>query len=87
MKIKDGFILRNIAGNYVVVPVGAENIDFNGMISLNQSGAFLFEKLQQEITKEELIQEVLSVYDVSEEQAKQDVEMFIQKAKEEGLFE
>ncbi|MCR5737625.1 MAG: PqqD family protein [Eubacterium sp.] len=87
MKIKDGFLLRNIAGNYVVVPIGKENIDFNGMVSLNGTGAFLFEKLQAGITEEELIQALMQEFEVSEETAKEDVKLFIQKVEKEGLFE
>lgn len=87
MKLKDGFLLRNIAGNYVVVPIGKENIDFNGMVSLNGTGAFLFEKLQAGITEEELIQALMQEFEVSEETAKEDVKLFIQKVEKEGLFE
>ncbi len=87
MKIKDGFLLRNIAGNFVVVPVGKENIDFNGMVSLNGTGAFLFEKMQAGITEEELIQALMQEFEVSEETAKEDVKLFIQKVEREGLFE
>lgn len=47
MKIKEGFILRNVAGSYVVVPIGEATLDFNGMMSLNETGAFLFGKLIQ----------------------------------------
>ena len=47
MKIKEGFVLRTIAGSNIVVPVGAASIDFNGMITLNDSGAFLWKELEQ----------------------------------------
>ena len=87
MKIKDSFVLRNIAGNYVVVPIGKENIDFNGMMSLNETGAFLFEKLQNGIEEDALVQALTDTYEVSEEQAQQDIRNFIQKAQEEDLFE
>ncbi len=87
MKIKDSFVLRNIAGNYVVVPIGKENIDFNGMMSLNETGAFLFEKLQKGIEEDALVQALTDTYEVSEEQAQQDIRIFIQKAQEEDLFE
>ena len=50
MKIKEGFILRNVAGSNVVVPVGQATVDFNGMMSLNDTGAFLFDKLTKGIT-------------------------------------
>lgn len=46
MKIKPDFLLRKVAENYVVVPVGTAMVDFNGMINLNETGAFLWEKLE-----------------------------------------
>lgn len=87
MKVRDGFLLRNIAGNYVVVPIGKENIDFNGMLTLNGTGAFLFEKLQKGIEEEALVKELMDEFDVSEGTAKEDVKLFIQKVEKEGLFE
>ena len=45
MKIKEGYILRNVAGSFVVVPIGEAASEFNGMMNLNDTGAFLFEKL------------------------------------------
>lgn len=87
MKIKEGFILRNVAGNHVVVPVGQATIDFNGMMSLNDSGAFLFEKLQQGIERDELIDALTEEYDVTRDVAENDVDNFINKVKGEDLFE
>ena len=46
MKIKEDFVLRKVADSYVVVPVNKMTLDFNGIINLNETGAFLFEKLQ-----------------------------------------
>lgn len=87
MKIKEGFLLRNVAGNHVVVPIGEATIDFNGMMSLNQTGAFLFGKLVEGISKEQLIKDLMAEYDVDEELAAKDVENFIAKVESEGLFE
>lgn len=87
MKIKEGFILRNVAGNNVVVPIGHNSVDFNGMISLNDTGAFLFEKMLQDISREDLIKAVVEEYEIDEELAKTDVDNFIEKVKGEGLFE
>jgi len=47
MKLKEGFMLRQVAGEHVVLPVGAD-VDFNGMITLNETGAFLWNRLEQE---------------------------------------
>ncbi len=87
MKIKEGFILRNVAGNNVVVPIGQNSVDFNGMISLNDTGAFLFERMLKDISREELIQAVVDEYEIEEKLAETDVDNFIEKVKGEGLFE
>ena len=87
MKINDGFILRNVAGNNVVVPIGQATIDFNGMISLNDTGAFIFEQMLNEITRDELVQAVINEYGIDGELAQKDVDAFIEKIKGEDLFE
>ena len=87
MKIKEGFLLRNVAGNHVVVPIGEATLDFNGMMSLNETGAFLFEKLIEGTSKEQLIKDLMDEYDVSIELATKDVEDFILKVEREDLFE
>ena len=73
MKIKDGFMLSRVAGSYVVVPVGAVQADFTGMITLNPVGAFLWGKLEKETTRDELLKNVLSQYDTDEKTAAPDM--------------
>ncbi len=87
MKIKEGFILRNVAGSFVVVPIGEATLDFNGMMNLNETGAFLFEKMIEGISREDLIKALTDEYDVDEETAAQDVDAFIEKVEKEDLFE
>lgn len=87
MKIKEGFMLRNVAGNNVVVPIGQATLDFNGMMSLNDTGAFLFEKMIEGISRDELIKAVVKEYQIEEELATKDVDNFIEKVKGEDLFE
>ena len=87
MKIKEGFILRNVAGSHVVVPIGEATLDFNGMMNLNETGAFLFEKMIEGISREDLIKELTSEYDVDEETAAKDVDAFIELVEKEDLFE
>ncbi len=87
MKIKEGFIIRNVAGNNVVVPIGEATLDFNGMMNLNETGAFLFEQMLEGTTREKLINSVMSEYDIDEQTAKDDVDAFIEKVKGEDLFE
>ena len=87
MKIKEGFILRNVAGSYVVVPIGEATLDFNGMMNLNETGAFLFEKMIEGISREDLIKALTDEYDIDEETASVDVDAFIEKVEKEDLFE
>lgn len=87
MKIKEDFILRKVADTYVVVPVNNMTLDFNGIINLNETGAFLFGILQNGAAKEELLNKMLEEYDVSLEKASEDIDIFINKIKEADLFE
>lgn len=87
MKIKDDFILREISNAYVVVPVGQAAVDFNGMINLNETGAFLWSLLRKETTEKKLLKEVISEYNISEEIAAMHIENFIHKLKRAGLLE
>jgi hypothetical protein len=87
MKIKAGFMLREVAGNYVVVPVGEASKEFKGIITLNSSGAFLWKSLLEECSIEELLEKFLDEYDIDEETAKKDIELFINKIKEVNILE
>ena len=87
MKIKKDFLLRKVSDTYVVVPVGSAIVDFSGLINLNETGAFLFEILQNGAEEKDLIEKLLSEYDVSEDIATKDVKAFISKVKEAGILE
>lgn len=87
MKIKKGFTVRNIAGSDIVVPVGNAEKIFNGMITLNESGAFFWNALLKDTTVDEVVKKVTSEYDVDEERAKADVENFIEQLRENNLIE
>ncbi len=86
MKIKDGFILREVAGNFIVVAVGSAVKQFNGVITLNEAGAFLWKRLQDGATETELVNALLEEYEVEKEVAEKDVKAFIQKVEEAGLI-
>ena len=85
MKLKDGFILRRVAGKTVVLPCD-EALDLNMMITLNDTGAFLWEKLQEETTQEALVTALLGEYDVDEETAKASVAAFVEKLNANGFL-
>jgi hypothetical protein len=81
MKVKEDYLLRNVAGSHIVVPVGEGSLDFSGVITLNEVGAFLWEALQQDTTQEALVQALLGEYDVDEATAAADTAEFIAKLK------
>lgn len=86
MKIKDGFILRKVGGQNVVVALGQASRSFNGIIRLNETGRFLWEQLSDEKTQEQLCSALLSEYDVTEGQARQDVSEFIDTLEKAALL-
>lgn len=86
MKLKDGFILREVAGDIVVVPSG-KTLDLNMMITLNETACFLWKLMEKEISKEELVSALLYEYEISEDEAKKQVENFEAKLNEYGFLE
>ncbi|MBE7061029.1 MAG: PqqD family protein [Clostridiales bacterium] len=85
MKIKDGFVLREVAGQRIVVAVGKATQSFNGIIKLNESSALLWKKLEDGATEEELVGVLLGEYDVTEEEARKDVKTFVDNLTKAGL--
>ena len=86
MKISDGYLLRTVAGKNIVVSVGAD-VNFNGMLTLNDTGVFFWNLLQNDITKEEMLEAVLKEYDVSKDEASKDIDEFINKLCENKILE
>lgn len=87
MKIKDGFLLRQFGEESIVVAVGEGSEDFNKLITLNSVGAFIFEKLSGDITREELAQSLVDRYEVDRKTAERDTDLFIEELKEAGLLD
>lgn len=87
MKIKQGFLLRRMADQFVVVAVGAAAQEFPGMMRLNGSGAFIWKQLEREVDENTVIRAVLEEYDVPEEQAAADVRRWIAQLRETGALD
>ena len=87
MKIKNGFAKREIAGSYIVVPVGKEASEFNGMITLNESGSFFWDCLQNDTTFDDAIEKITSEYDVEKSRAEEDLKKFITMLEENNLLD
>ncbi|MCM1114171.1 MAG: PqqD family protein [Clostridium sp.] len=87
MKIKKGFAKREIAGSHIVVPVGSKAKEFNGMITLNESGAFFWDCFTKDITMDEAVALVTDEYDIDAATAKKDIENFINMLNENNLMD
>ena len=87
MKIKDGFLVREVAGTNIVVATGARMKEFSGIIKLNETGVFLWNNLKKETDVQKLTEALTAEYDVTAEQAKKDVEGFITTLKDVGIIE
>jgi hypothetical protein len=85
MKIKKGFVVRNVGGECVVVPVGEMSKTFRGMIKLNLTGEFLWNFFLAEHTIDEGVAALLSEYDVEESIARRDVERFAEIVLQNGF--
>lgn len=82
MRTNPEFMARDIAGELVLVPVGSAAKENQGLITCNELGAFIWHKLEQETTLEDLVQEILKEYEVEEATARADAEEFLAKLKE-----
>lgn len=87
MKIKDGFMLREVAGQSVVVPLGERVVEFNGIMTLSESGASLWKLLQNGATEDELVKLILSDYEIDENTARVDVKAFVDSLNMKNLLE
>ena len=87
MKIKSGYILKDVAGSNLIVPIGENLVDFSQMITINETGAFLFEKLQNGADIDELATAMTQEYDIDFDTAKADAEKFVALLSNEGMLE
>ena len=86
MKISDGFLLKTVAGKNIVVSVGSE-VNFNGMLTLNDTGVFLWNLLKTHTTKEEMLNKMLNEYEVEENIASCDIDNFLTKLRDAKILE
>lgn len=87
MKIKEGFVYREIMGQGVVVPTGKASVEFSGMVKLNETGAYIWKKIEQEYSQAAIVEELLKEYDVSKEQATESVRKFVSDMTDKGFLE
>lgn len=77
MRVDKEFVLREIAGDYIIIPTGKTVLEFNGLITVNEVGVDIWKMLQEEVTFEDLVKGILAEYDVAEEVAREDIQEFL----------
>ncbi|MBR6035918.1 MAG: PqqD family protein [Bacteroidaceae bacterium] len=88
MKIKEGFELRNVCGENIIIAHGVENIDFTKVITLNESAAFIWRHVEgKDFTEEDMVQLLLDEYEVDAPQAQADVQQLLNSWLQAGLVE
>lgn len=88
MRVKKGLELRDVCGEKVIIPQGIENLDFSKMINLNESAAFLWEKVcNEDFSEEQLTVALCEEYDVDTQTAQQDVHALVEEWKKLGILE
>lgn len=85
MRLKDGFIMREVAGQIVVLPSG-DDLDLNMMITLNEVGKFIWLQLENETDEAAIVSAILAEYDVDKATAEEAVAGFIKKLNEYGFL-
>ena len=81
MKLKKQFVLREIVGEAVLVPIGESAARFNGLLTVNELGKFIWENIESAKDEDELLQKILDEYEVDRDVAKADLDEFLGKLK------
>ena len=85
MKINNNFMLKKVAGEYMIIPTGNNNVNFSKIFNINETGAFIFENLKAGKNEEEVLELMKKEYNASEETLKNDIEEFINELKKRGI--
>ena len=87
MKIKDGFVLRNVVDEFIIMPTGDNIARFEGAVVLNEVSAFIFKQLQNPVSRDDLLAAVLNEYEVDEATAAADLDALLVKLIDMGVLE
>lgn len=87
MKLRSGFILREVLGAPVVVATGDAARHFHGMVKLNETGGIIWKGLQEGLTEPQLVERLTQTYDVMPEQAAADVAATLRQMADNGFLE
>ena len=87
MKLKKGFVLTDVGQDTIAVPVGSLSKELHGIVRLNETGAFIWHCLEQDQTTEQIVERMLSEYDIDAETARRAVQEIVDKLAHHGLLE
>ena len=87
MKIKGTFVLRDIAGDTVIVPVGETALSYNGMITTTRTGAVIWQELEKGCDRETIIQTLLDRFEIDRETVVKDTDAFLEQLEKAGLIQ
>lgn len=87
MKVREGYALRSVLDEKIVLPEGEKMVDFSGAIVLSDSAAFIWEHLRQDVGREELLDLVTAEFDVEREKAGHDLDALLERLDEYGVLE
>lgn len=87
MKIRKEFVLREIAGDYIIIPTGKTTLALKGLITVNEVGAALWKMLQSEKSLDDLVKGILDEYDVEESVAREDIQEFLETLHKNGILD
>ena len=87
MKLSKKFVLRRVAGADMVLPLAQAAVSFDAMLKLNETGVLLWNALKDEVELDDLVCALRAEYDVSEEQARKDIQEFLDKLANAGCLE
>ena len=87
MQASKDYLMRNIAGETILIPSGAAAQKFNGLVTVNALGAFIWDQLQQPITLDALVARITEEYEVEEATARSDAEEFLAELRQIGALE
>lgn len=86
MRIKEGFVCREVAGQTLVIATRKASKDFHGMIKLNETGKLIWQGVADGLTAEEIAQSLAEIYSVDEKKALSDVTDMIDKMEKAGFL-
>ena len=87
MRIKGEYVLREIGGDHILIPIGNTAMEMNGLITMDEVGIEIWKGIEKHLSEREILQDILDKYEVEAEEAERDMMDFIKKLKDADLVE